>query len=119
MKSEHMTRYEELRAEGQKGFTTGDVKAACQAYEQALEVAQHCVDEDDEILNKAQVNLALARVQAHQDELAEKGLREVLLRSSHADVIRVAAQCLAKILSHRNEHEKAHHQQHRCYYLVR
>ena len=100
--------YEELRERGWKAMTRGDVKTACLEYEEALEVARECLDEDPDVVDKAEVNLALARVQAHEDEKAERGLREVLLRSTNNEVIRVAAQCLAKILSHRNEHEKAH-----------
>jgi tetratricopeptide (TPR) repeat protein len=100
--------YEVLRDRGWKALTRGDVQMACREYEQALVVARHCADEDEGVVDKAEVNLAMARVQAHQDDVAEKGLREVLLRSSNAEVIRVAAQALAKILSHRHEHDKAH-----------
>lgn len=100
--------YEALRERGWKAMTRGDVRLACREYEQALRVAHDCAEEDPDVVDKAEVNLALARVQAHQDDLAERGLREVLLRSANSEVIRVAAQCLAKILSHRNEHEKAH-----------
>jgi tetratricopeptide (TPR) repeat protein len=70
-------------------------------------VAEGCTGEDADVLDKAEVNLAMIRVQTHEDELAERGLREVLLRSTNDDVIRLAAHCLAKVLSHKSEHEKA------------
>jgi tetratricopeptide (TPR) repeat protein len=100
--------YEDLRERGWKAMTSGDLKLACDLYEQAVEVAQDCVEQDADVVDKAEVNLALARVHSHEDKRAERGLREVLLRTSNSEVIRVAAQCLAKILSHRSEHEKAH-----------
>lgn len=100
--------YEELRERGWKAMTQGDMRLACEIYESALAAAQHCLAADPDVVDKAEVNLALARVQANKDEVAERGLREVLIRSGNSEVIRVAAQCLAKIHSHRSEHEKAH-----------
>ncbi|MEM7247356.1 MAG: hypothetical protein AAF533_18590 [Acidobacteriota bacterium] len=85
----------------------GDVEQACVGFEAARDIALLLADEEPELVDGAEVNLALARVNAHEDELAEPGLREVLMRSNNPDVCRVAAQSLAKILSHRNEHEKA------------
>lgn len=99
--------YEAARDRGWQAMTRGDLKLACREYEDALELARASIEDDPDVVDKAEVNLALARVQAHQDDLAERGLREVLLRSSNADVMRVAAQSLAKVLSHRHEFDKA------------
>lgn len=102
-----MDEYVRLRDSGYHAMMRGELERARRDFEDALDVAHDCVDEDQDIVDKAEVNLAMIHVQCHEDEAAEKGLREVLLRSLNDDVIRMAAHCLAKILSHRNEHEKA------------
>jgi tetratricopeptide (TPR) repeat protein len=96
-----------LRDSGYQAMMRGDLDRAHRDFVDALALAQEIVDEDPDVVDKAQVNLAMIRVQRHEDELAERGLREVLLRSTNDDVIRLAAHCLAKVLSHKNEHDKA------------
>lgn len=102
-----MAEYSRLRDSGYHAMMRGELERARRDFEDALEVASTCLDDDKDVVDKAEVNLAMIRVQCHQDQPAEKGLREVLLRSLNDNVIRMAAHCLAKILSHRNEHEKA------------
>ena len=99
--------YTRLRDNGYHAMMRGELERAKHEFADALRVAADCLDEDPDALDKAEVNLAMIRVQCHEDALAEKGLREVLLRSLNDDVVRMAAHCLAKILSHRNDHEKA------------
>ena len=99
--------YEALRDEGLAAMTRGDLRSACHRLEAARDVVAEAADELPDLLDQAEVNLAMIRVQVHEDGLAERGLREVLLRSGSDDVIRLAAHCLAKILSRRSEHEKA------------
>src|SRR5687767_6705761 len=99
--------YEALRDQGLAAMTRGDLKVARRHLEAARRIAETLSGESPGLLDQAEVNLAMVHVQAHDDGLAEKGLREVLLRSSNDDIVRLAAHCLAKILSHRNDHEKA------------
>lgn len=105
--SPRLEEYVRLRDSGYHAMMRGDLDRAKRDFEDALGAAAGCLDEDPDAVEKAEVNLAMIRVQCHEDQLAEKGLREVLLRSLNDDVIRMAAHCLAKILSHRNDHEKA------------
>lgn len=104
-----MTRleYEELRDRGLEARSRGDLKVARRLLESARDAAADLAGEAPGLLDQAEVNLAMIRVQLHEDDAAEKGLREVLLRSGSDDIVRLAAHCLAKILSHRQEHEKA------------
>ena len=102
-----MDEYTALRDAGYHAMMRGELDQARRSFEDAVTVAEDCLSLDPDAVDKAEVNLAMIRVQCHQDELAEKGLREVLLRSLNDDVIRLAAHCLAKVLSHRNDHEKA------------
>jgi len=97
----------DLRTSGYQAMMRGDLDRAHGDFVEALALAEQVLDEDPDAVDKAQVNLAMIRVQRHEDELAERGLREVLLRSTNDDIIRLAAHCLAKVLSHKNEHEKA------------
>lgn len=99
--------YEAVRGRGYQAMVRGDLKAARADLLRAREMAAELTATDPEIVDKAEVNLAMIRVQLHEDEEAERGLREVLLRSSNDDVIRLAAHCLAKVLSHQNEHDRA------------
>lgn len=99
--------YVAIRDRGLQAMMRGDLKLAVRCLEEARDAATECLGEDKDVLDKAEVNLAMVLVQTHEDEAAERGLREVLLRSANDDVIRLAGHCLAKVLSHRNEHEKA------------
>ena len=96
-----------VRDSGYQAMMRGELDKAHRDFVDALALAEEVLDEDPGAVDKAQVNLAMIRVQRHEDDLAEKGLREVLLRSTDDDVIRLAAHCLAKVLSHKSEHEKA------------
>ena len=99
--------YEALRERGYRAMTRGELRAAASDLEQARRMADELVVEDPEIADKAEVNLAMIRVQLHEDALAERGLREVLLRTANEDVARLAAHCLAKVLSRQSQHDKA------------
>lgn len=96
-----------VRDRGYQAMMRGELDRAHRDFEDALALAHEVLAEDPDAVDKAQVNLAMIRVQKHEDDLAERGLREVLLRSTNDDVVRLAAHCLAKVLSHKNEHEKA------------
>jgi tetratricopeptide (TPR) repeat protein len=102
-----MAELTQVRDRGYQAMMSGDLDRAFRDFEDALALAREVLDQDPDAVDKAQVNLAMIRVQRHEDDLAERGLREVLLRSTNDDVIRLAAHCLAKVLSHKNEHEKA------------
>ena len=99
--------YTDARDKGVQAMMRGDLKLATRLLEHARELAGACAASYPGIVDMAEVNLAMIRVQNHEDDLAEKGLREVLLRSTNDDVIRLAAHCLAKVLSHAGAHEKA------------
>lgn len=96
-----------VRDRGYQAMMRGELDRAYRDFEDALALAHEVLDEDPDAVDKAQVNLAMIHVQRHEDEQAERGLREVLLRSTNDDVTRLAAHCLAKVLSHKGEHEKA------------
>ena len=99
--------YERLRDQGWHAMARGELQRALADLERACELAADLVEEDEEILDKAEVNLAMIRLQLHDDVRAESGLRQVLLRSGNDDVMRLAAHCLAKILSRRGDHDRA------------
>lgn len=105
--SPRMSELMSTRDRAYEAMMRGELDRAQRDFEDALVMAHEVLDEDPDAVDKAQVNLAMIRVQRHEDDLAERGLREVLLRSANDDVIRLAAHCLAKVLSHKNEHEKA------------
>ncbi len=102
-----MTELTEIRDRGYQAMMRGELDRAARDFDDALALAHEVLDEDPDAVDKAQVNVAMIRVQRHEDDLAERGLREVLLRSTNDDVIRLAAHCLAKVMSHKNEHDKA------------
>jgi tetratricopeptide (TPR) repeat protein len=99
--------YEALRDRGYRAMTRGELRAAAADLDAARRMADELVEDDPEIADKAEVNLAMIRVQLHEDALAERGLREVLLRTGNDDVARLAAHCLAKVLSRQSQHDKA------------
>ena len=105
--SPRMKELVEVRDRAYQSMMRGELDKAYRDFEDAVELAADVLAEDPDAVDKAQVNLAMIRVQKHEDDLAERGLREVLMRSANDDVIRLAAHCLAKVLSHKNEHEKA------------
>jgi tetratricopeptide (TPR) repeat protein len=107
MESQRMDAFKAATKSGYDAMVRGELERAHRLFQEARDLAEECEAEDPDALDKADVNLAMIRVQVRHDELAERGLREVLLRSVNDDVIRMAAHCLAKILSHRSEHEKA------------
>jgi len=99
--------HDALRDRGLDAMRRGDLREAAALLTAARDTVLRDPVHDRALLDQAEVNLAMVRVQLHEDDQAEAGLREVLLRSSNDDVVRLASHCLAKVLSHRHDHEKA------------
>lgn len=102
-----MSEYARLRDHGWGAMARGRLEEARGALAAARDLAETLTAEDPEIVDKADVNLAMIRLQLHDDAAAESGLRAVLLRTSNDDVARLAAHCLSKVLSRRGDSEKA------------
>lgn len=99
--------YEQLRDRGLDALRRGELREAARELEAARESVLAADEPDRDLIDQAEVNLAMVRVQLHEDDEAERGLREVLLRTTNEDVVRLASHCLAKVLSHRQDHERA------------
>ena len=105
MKSDPIASYSELTAEGQIFVRHGDFRRAIDNFEQAVRLA-HDLD-DSPLLVKALCNLSTARLAAGDIKEAEKGLREILLRTRDPQTIFVTSSNLASALRKQGRHERA------------
>ena len=105
MKSDPIASYSELTAEGQIFVRHGDFRRAIDNFEQAVRLA-HDLD-DSALLVKALCNLSTARLAAGDIKEAEKGLREILLRTRDPQTIFVTSSNLASALRKQGRHDRA------------
>src|SRR6059036_1790424 len=80
--------YRRLYANGAEKVRAGDFSAALESFSAALAAAR---DLEDAVLQReAQANVAMVYIQLGEDRKAEKGLREILLKS-HEPKVRFGA----------------------------
>jgi len=105
MQSDPIASYSDLTAEGQLYVRHGDFRRAIDNFEQAVRLA-HDLD-DSALLVKALCNLSTARLAAGDIKEAEKGLREILLRTRDPQTVFVTSSNLASALRRQGRHDRA------------
>lgn len=104
--------YDEAAVAGADAVRRGDFAAALDAYGTSAELARS--EGDPTKIDKAALNIAMARLQAGDAGSAEEGLREILLRSREPRLAFTAAYHLASSLRKRGKLEKARGYAHRA-----
>ena len=105
MQSDPIASYSDLTAEGNLFVRHGDFRRAIDNFEQAVRLA-HDLD-DSALLVKALCNLSTARLAAGDIKEAEKGLREILLRTRDPQTVFITSSNLASALRRQGRHERA------------
>ncbi|HUD71573.1 MAG TPA: tetratricopeptide repeat protein [Dongiaceae bacterium] len=105
MDGDRLASYSDLTAEGNILVRRGDFRRAIENFERAVRLAE---DLQDAALNvKALLNLSTARLAAGQIKEAEKGLREILLKTRDPQTIFVTSSNLASALRRQGRLDRA------------
>lgn len=94
--------YREWTARGTEALRSGRFEVALEAYERAREAA-----DDDASADRADLNVAMVRIQMGDGRRGEEGLRAILLRTADTRIAFGAAYNLASSLRHQGRHERA------------
>ena len=105
MSADQIARYSELTAEGTQLVRAGEFRKAAEAFETARTIAETL--QDQHLLFRAICNLSTARLSMGEIGDAEKGLREILLKSGDEQIVFVASSNLASALRKQGRLEKA------------
>jgi tetratricopeptide (TPR) repeat protein len=97
--------YEDWTSRGADATQRGDFQSALAAYSNARDLAR--LEEDHGGVDKAELNLAMVRIQMGQAREGEEGLREILLRTADARIAFSAAYNLASSLRKQGKYERA------------
>jgi tetratricopeptide (TPR) repeat protein len=97
--------YSDLTAAGNQFVRHGDFRRAIDNFDKAVRLA-HDLD-DSALLVKALCNLSTARLAAGDIKEAERGLREILLRTRDPQTVFVTSSNLASALRRQGRHERA------------
>jgi tetratricopeptide (TPR) repeat protein len=100
-----LARFDELNRSGKSATLRGEFSLALAAYAEAHEVAVQLANVDR--IDRAQLNVAMVRIQMGETRRGEEGLREILLRSSDSRVAFTAAYHLASSQRKRGQHQRA------------
>jgi len=105
MPTDRVAHYSELTAEGTLQVRRGEFRQAEEQFEEALQIAREL--NDQHLIHRALCNLSTARLSQGQIQEAEKGLREILLKSEDPHIVFAAAWYLASALRRQGRLEKA------------
>ena len=105
MPADPTERYSELTAEGTLLVRRGEFRQAEEQFEAALRIAREL--DDQRLIHRALCNLSTARLSQGQIQDAEKGLREILLKSTDPNIIFIASSNLASALRRQGRLQKA------------
>ena len=105
MDGDLLSRYSDLTADGNILVRRGDFRKAIDNFERACRLAEDL--QDHQLLIKALCNLSTARLAAGEIREAEKGLREILLRTRDAQTIFVTSSNLASALRRQGRLDRA------------
>lgn len=105
MPADALTRYSEATAEGQRLVLRGEFRGGLDKFQEAYAAAEEL--EDQKLIFRAQCNLSTARLSMGEIRDAEKGLREILLKTEDPQCIFVASSNLASSLRRQGRLEKA------------
>jgi tetratricopeptide (TPR) repeat protein len=100
-----VAQYLDVTAEGTLQVQRGEFRQAQEQFETALEIARQL--DDLTLVHRALCNLSSARLSQGQIQEAEKGLREILLKSSDPNTIFIASSNLASALRRQGRLQKA------------
>ena len=100
-----VARYTELTAEGTLQVRRGEFRQAAEQFEASLQIAREL--NDPHLIHRAICNLSTARLSQGQIQEAEKGLREILLKSSDPNIMFIASSNLASALRRQGRLQKA------------
>ena len=105
MSPDLVARYSELTAEGTLQVRRGEFHQASEQFGAALQIARDL--NDQHLIHRAACNLSTARLSLGQIQEAERGLREILLKSSDPNIIFIASSNLASALRRQGRLQKA------------
>jgi tetratricopeptide (TPR) repeat protein len=97
--------YALLKQRGKEATRRGDFAAALEAFLEAREIAGRGTDDD--LLDEADLNVAMVRLQCGDARGGEEGLREILLHTRDNRIALAAAYNLASSLRKQGRHDKA------------
>ncbi|PYS95351.1 MAG: hypothetical protein DMF50_09060 [Acidobacteria bacterium] len=105
MAGDPFQRYTEATADGQRLLLHGEFRTSLERFQDAYEAAAEM--EDQQLIFRALCNLSTARLSLGEIREAEKGLREILLKTEDPQCIFVASSNLASSLRRQGRLEKA------------
>jgi len=105
MEADRLSSYSDLTAEGNVLVRRGDFRKAIDNFERAKLLAEEM--QDNALLIKALCNLSTARLAAGEIREAEKGLREILLKTQDPQTIFVTSSNLASALRRQGRLDRA------------
>jgi tetratricopeptide (TPR) repeat protein len=105
MTADQRASYSELTEEGNVLVRRGDFRKAIDNYDRARQLAEEMQDQD--LLVKALCNLSTARLAAGDIKMAEKGLRQILLRTQDPQTVFVTSSNLASALRRQGRLDQA------------
>jgi len=105
MPADLIARYSELTTEGTLQVRRGDFRRAIESFEGAQRLAEDL--QDPQLLVKAICNLSTARLAVGEIHEAERGLRQILLKTQDPQTIFVCSSNLASALRKQGRLEKA------------
>ncbi len=105
MQTPLIEKYEACAREGEEAIKRGDFRDALQLYSDAIVIAHKL--KDRYLLHMAIANRSLALIELGDSSRAERGLREIILRSSNDKIIFGASYSLAISLRKQGKYAKA------------
>jgi tetratricopeptide (TPR) repeat protein len=105
MASDPRGSYSDLSAEGDQLVRRGDFRRAIDNFERAIRLAEEL--QDQQLLVKALCNLSSARLASGDIKGAEKGLRQILLRTQDPQTIFATSSNLASALRRQGRFDRA------------
>lgn len=105
MEVDRLSSYSDLTAEGNSLVRRGDFRKAIDNFERARHLAEDM--QDNALLIKALCNLSTARLASGDIRAAEKGLREILLKTQDPQTIFVTSSNLASALRRQGRLDRA------------
>ena len=105
MPDDLLARYTELTDKGTNHLRRGEFGPAAEMFRSARSAAEKL--DDQQLLFKALCNLSTARLNLGEIQKAEKGLREILMKSEDKSTIFVASSNLASALRRQGRQHKA------------
>jgi tetratricopeptide (TPR) repeat protein len=105
MDAEMLASFSDLTEEGENLVRRGDFRRAIDNFERAIALAEEMADQS--LMIKALCNLSTARLAAGDIKEAERGLRQILLRTREPQIVFRTSFNIASALRRQGQHDRA------------